>query len=215
MQKQNNEKIKEAWLKILETLLALRNIVSETRVNLKEIPQCLVLAQRLNNQFDFFEKEYEISNDVVSEADFKDRKNKRDIEYQELHKIFNKLSNEDMIKYIIAALEDRVLKYEMYVSGLRLDSRGDVVKMLMLRDEIKMLLDELEIWMGKWGDDKTRDEWEHKNMIWQQVAGYDKIWGEFAKKYKDDLKFLKKERIKHLVMKLDGSDRFEYPWWFI
>ena len=215
MSEKNKNNIKSAWLRILETLLALRNIISETPTNLKEVSSCLVLAQRLNNEFDFFKKEYEIPNDVVSENDFLSRKKEYDIEYQKLHKIFDKTSNEEMVKYILMALKDKVLKYEMYVSSLKVNSKGDMIKMLELRDEIKMLLDELEIWLGKWGGDKTRDEWEHKNKIWQQVAAYDKIWKEFVEKYEDDLEFIEEERIRHLIIEPDGSDRFEFPWWFM
>lgn len=216
MQKQKNkEKIEKSWLVVLETLLALRNIISDAAINFKELPECLILAQKLNNQFDFFEREFIIPNEVVSVADFKSRKGERDVEYKRLYKIFDELRKEEIIKYITLSLKDRIKQYELMVASLATDRKKDIIKMLEIRDEIKFLLDELEIWLDKWGIDKEREEWKNKNKLWQEVAGYDKIWIDFAKEYRDKLNYLDEERINHLIMKPDGSARFDFSWWFV
>lgn len=211
--KSGPDKIKKDWLFILETLLSFENIISDTQTNFKELPQCLVLAQKLSNQFDYFKNKYKIPNEIISTQEFEIKKQERDKFYQKLYIIFDELQIKEIIKFIREAIKDSLIKYEMYANSLDKLQKDEWLEMLDLRDNIKILCDELEIWQGKWKGEQTKEEFDLKDKMMQELLGYDRLLKDYInKKGKDKLTWLNDEAEDRLISKPDGTQRFDF-WW--
>lgn len=207
--------IKSRWDIVLNAINELDIAISEAEVDLKTIPSCLILAQRLNNYFDFIEAEYKIPNKVMSKEEFREKKDKRDALYKKLHEIFDKVTNDEMISYIKTFLDDRVLKYKLFVQNIEKSTKDDIIKTFELRDEIKLLYDELDIWSGRWAERGERIEsCDIRDKFCQEIGGYDVILRKYIIDNKDKFEFLPKEAKKHLILKPDGSKRFDFWWWY-
>jgi hypothetical protein len=207
--------IKRDWLTVLETLLALKNIVRETSINFKEIPGCLILAQKLNNQFDYFEKIHKVPNLVVSKEEFRAKKTERDKIYQALYKIFDEVTLPEITSYIRNELNDNFIKYKMYVTNLKNSDRNDVIEMMQVRDNIKYLYDELEIWSGRWKGEEAAESCNIKEKLCQEILDYDNALTESIKKEdKKKFKYLADEAKSRLILKPEASRRFNFWWWY-
>lgn len=215
-QKTDIDEIKRSWLTVLETILALKNAVGETTINFKEVPKCLILAQKLNNQFDYFEKIYKIPNPVVSVEEFRAKKNERDRLYRALYKIFDEINLAEMTSYIKNELDDNFIKYKMYITNLKNSSKKDVVKMMQIRDNIKYLSDELEIWTGRWKGEEAAETCDVRERFCREILDYDNALTEYVKKEgREKFKYLADEARKNLIVKPDGTRRFNFWWWWI
>lgn len=215
-QKIDIDEIKRDWLTILETILALKNTIDETTINFKEVPKCLILAQKLNNQFDYFEKVYKIPNPVVSAEEFRARKNERDRLYRALYKIFDEITSEEMVLYIKNELNDNLIKYKMYVTNLKNSTKNDVIEMMQIRDNIKYLYDELEIWTGRWKGEEAAEVCDVREKLCQEILDYDNALIEYIKKEdKKNFKYLANEAKRRLILKPNGSRRFNFWWWWV
>lgn len=211
--KSGPDRIKKNWLFILENLLVFRNLVEDAKANFKELSECLVLAQKLSNQFDYFKSKYNIPNKVISEEEFRIKKKERDIIYQNLYKIFDELQIKEIANYIHKAIADNLTKYEIYVNGLADLSKKEWLEMLDIRDNLKILYDELEIWLGKWRGEQAKEEFDLKDKIVQELLGCDNLLKEYFKKAdKKELKWLKEEAEDRLIPKPDGTQRYDF-WW--
>jgi hypothetical protein len=211
--KSGPDKIKKDWLFILENLIAFKNLISDAQTNFEELPECLILAQKLSNQFDYFKAKYNIPNEVVLEAEFIAKKQERDRLYRELYKIFDELQAKKIINYIQKALGDHLIKYEMYISGLQNLPKSEWQEMLSLRDNIKILYDELEIWQGKWQGEQAKERFDLKDKLVQELLGYDNLLKEYFKKMgKEKSSWLKEEAENRLIPEPNGTQRYDF-WW--
>jgi hypothetical protein len=214
MEKQN--KIKKDWDIANATNKFLATNITEAEVDYNAIPEALIQAQKLNNQIDYFEEEYGIPNDVIAEEEFAKFKQERDLQYKKLYVIFDKLSNDDMIGFIKKDLEDRVNEYKIFVQDIEKSSDDYVLKMLKLRDEIKYLYDELDIWTGRWAKREERIETcDITDKFCQEIGGLDVGFRKFILADSERFKFIINERTKELIKKPDGSKRFDFWWWFV
>ena len=205
--------IKRAWLLVLETMLNLKQAIRVASINFSRTPDCLILAQKLNNQFDCFEAMYGIPNALVSSFEFRAKKDERDSLYRALYKIFDKITTEEIVQYIQSALQDSFIKYKMYVNSLKDINREDIIKMLEIRDRVKYLYDELDIWTGRWKGGGAAEACDIKEKLCQQIFDYDSILKDFFRKHRKEFKFITLEAKKRLVPKPDGSRRFNFWWW--
>lgn len=210
--KSGPDKIKKDWLLILENLLSFKNVIDDAMTNFKELPECLVLAQKLSNQFDYFKIKYHIPNEAVLEAEFNAKRKERDILYQKLYKIFDELQINEIVKFIQESLNDNLIKYKMYINGLDSLQKKEWIEMLEIRDNIKLLQDELEIWQGKWKGEGAEESCSLKDKLCQELLSFDNLLRDYYKKNKDKLKWLKDEAEDRLVPKPDGTGRFDF-WW--
>lgn len=209
--------IKRDWLTILESILTFKELVREGKeINYKEIPECLILAQKLSNQFDYFKKIHKVPNLVVSEEEYKARQKERDELYQRLYNIFDELKKEEIVKLIRNALNDHISKYKMYLDSLEKSTEKDIIDMLEIRDRIKLLYDELEIWEGKWKGGGTGEACSLTDKFCQKLLGYDNIYKKFVKAQKKDrFWFLVDEAKKRLIQEPDGTRRLNFWWWYV
>lgn len=214
MEKQN--KIKKDWDIIKATKDFLATSVTEAEVEYKAIPEALIQAQKLNNQIDYFEEEYGVPNEVIDKKEFAELKQERDSQYKKLYVIFDKLSNDDMIGFIKKDLDDRVNEYKIFVQDIEKSSDEYVLKMLKLRDEIKYLYDELDIWTGRWSKREERIETcDITDKFCQEIGGLDVEFRKFILADPKRFEFIKDESKKELIKKPDGSKRFDFWWWFV
>lgn len=215
--KSGPDKIKKDWLFILENLLAFKNQVDDAERNFKELPECLILAQKLSNQMDYFKLKYKIPNEVISEKEFAAKKEERDALYRQLYKIFDELQIKEIVNYIRQAIEDNLIKYKMYVNELAHLSKKEWLEMFELRDNLKILYDELEIWQGKWEGEQAKEKFDLKDKLIQELLGYDNLLKEYLKKAENQekLKWREEEAENRLICRPDGTQRYEFWWWWI
>lgn len=213
---QKVEQAKSDWNIINKTIKRLEVSISEAEIDNKTIPDALILAQQLNNQIDYFEDRYSIPNEIVPGLDFKKIKQKRDSLYKLLYVIFDKLSNDEMIDYVEKSLNSRVAEYKIFVEDIEKSSDQYILKMLELRDEIKYLYDELDIWTGRWSKRGDRIETcDITDKFCQEIGGYDVLLRKFILDNQERFNFLKEEAGNNLIKKPDGSKRFDFWWWNI
>lgn len=211
------DRIKKDWLFVLETLLGLKQAIYEASVEYKLLPKCLIIGQKLNNQFDYFETVHKVPNEAVSENEFKVRKEKRDEHYKELYKIFDEANSDEIISYIKSALKDNLIKYKMYVSNMERNEKKDIIDMMLIRNDIKYLYDELEIWQGRWrGGGRAGEACDIKDRMCQDIMDYDNALNEYVEK--DGIinyMYLMEEARNRLIKTPDDSRRFNFWWWYI
>lgn len=211
--KAGNYKIKKDWLLILEGILALKNMVLDVKENFKELPRCLILAQKISNQFDYFKQKYGIPNEVVPEAEFIAKKKERNGIYQDLYKVFDELRINEIVQFIMTDLQDNLTKYKMYVSGdLASLQKNEWLEALEIRDSIKLLYDELEIWQGRWKGEGAKESCSLRDKLCQELSGYDNLLREHLLKNKEEYAWLNEEAENRLIPKPDGTRRFDF-WW--
>lgn len=210
------KQIKTDWQIIGETKDRLAISIKEAELNYAAIAESLIMAQKLNNQIDFFEEQYGIPNKEISEKLFLQMKNERNGLYQQLYVIFDKISNDEMIGYIKKSLDVRIAEYKIFIQDIASSSNEYVLKMLDSRDEIKYLYDEMDIWTGRWSKREDRIETcDITDKFCQEIGGLDVIFRKYIIENDERFKFINQEAQKRLIKKPDGSKRFDFWWWFI
>jgi hypothetical protein len=214
---QELKQIKKDWLLILETILFLKQNISDALLDYKRLPECLYLGQKLSNEFDYFVKLHGVPNKVVDKKEFTTRKAEASELYKKLYDIFDEITINEIIKYIRVFLDDSFEQYKMYIENMKVNPKKDVIKMMEERNKMDYLYKEMEIWLGKsQGENAKASKVDIHAKQYQDILSYDHLLEEYiGKKGRKNYTYLIEEARQRLVPEPDGSERFDFWWWYI
>ena len=208
--------IKKDWLLIFETIFLLKQNISSANLDYKELPESLYLGQKLSNEFDYFVRLHGIPNKVINKQEFDKRKKEASELYKKFYDVFDKINIDEIVKYIRVYLDDSFEKYKMYIENMDRNSEKDVIEMMMMRNKIEYLYEEMELWLGRWQAGAKATKMDINAKQYQGVLDYDHVLEEIIeKKGRNNYTYLIREARQRLVPEPDGSERFDFWWWQI
>lgn len=199
------------WREIKETEEKLAAATRSARKDISVVDDCLVLAQKLNNQFDYFALTYDLPNEVVDLEGFAEEKLNRNKLYQGLYQVFDFYETEEIVNQLKKTVEEMVPDYQKRLEADWQDNKDSVWKILTYRDRFKLLFDELEIWLNKFKGEE-RGEWRRKDELSGQVISLDQNLYEGLLAVSRE--WLSAGADQEMILKPDGSDRFNFWWWY-
>ncbi len=213
----NQNQIRDDWSYVCSTTEDFEKLLVKVAKDHNYLPGCFFLAQRLNNEFDYFEAAYHptAKTDITINT-FKNYKERRDELYQKFYEILSLLSKKEIVSLINEDLE-RLLKVYQSQQSEKRSIADHMVEHLETRDKIKILYEEMSFWMGRWVQlDVTQKKYQvcqdkyctiiHK--LDEELKNYINQEG------KENFTYLIDEAKKRLILKPDGSTRFDFWWWY-
>ena len=213
----NPSQIREDWSYVCSTADELEKLLVKAAEDNDYISGCFFLAQRLNNEFDYFEVVHHPTAETeISINTFKNYKERRDELYRKFYDILSLLSKKEIVDLINEDLERLLGVYQSQQSEKR-SIADHMVEHLETRDKIKILYEEMSFWMGRW---VQLDVEQKKYQVCQDkyctlIHKLDnKLKAYMNKEGKENIKYLIDEAKKRLILKPDGSTRFDFWWWY-
>lgn len=210
--------IRKDWSYLCQTADELDRYIREAKDNQEMILDCFYLAQTLNNQFDYFESRYKLSyNSEITRSVFENYKKHRDELYHKFYEVLSAIPKKRVVEIINQELGGLLEEYKKRVINLDLEQQK-IFSLLEIRDKIKILYEELQFWFNKWTE---MDESQKKYKVCSdeycsQINKVDDLFNKFIiAQDKTKLGFITKEAKNRLIMKPDGSIRFNYWWWYV
>lgn len=198
---------------IEETYKLFQNKIEEVKDNDQALPDCLFLAEKFENQIEFWKEIHQDKEELSVEwKKIKDLEAKARTEYQQLYPVYDRLSTKETVQLIRDRVQKFVKTYQEKIELIQ-DSKGtELVELLELRDRIKILSDEMEIWLNRF-EEKDREEFEKRDALLLSIKQADnKLRDELVLKA-DEHHDIRDEARQRLIKKPDGSHRFDFWWW--
>lgn len=206
----NSEEIKQDHKEYIEKLFEdLKNKINQTSSDNSKLAEAVISAQLFENKLTCFkEKKYD---------DLEDFANKMAIDsnelYKNLFKVYDRTSDNEIVELLMKSVQIDVKKYIDGLSYIGELSNEKLIEILAVRDRIKVLFDEIELW---------KDRFQERDQI--QFEKHDSLFGEVKAvdgKLRDELIVnnlahaeIYEEAEKRLVKRPDGTQRFNFWWWF-
>ncbi|MBU1167617.1 hypothetical protein KKC60_04390 [Patescibacteria group bacterium] len=203
---------KQAFDKIEETFQDLRGVIAETKRSDSALLECFVLAQVFDNEKRYIREFFPIEANTDEYTRLANLEKAAGEEYKQLFPVYDRLSTQEVVDLIYTELQKIVPEYQK-----RMDYFGDMdldklIETLELRDRIKLLFDELEVWTNRFVR-KDRIELERQDDLFKQITETDT-------KLKDELvvkssthKDIYMEAESRLIRKPNGKKRYDFWWW--
>lgn len=224
------EKITEIQRQWLVIQISLADLELNYIKSLKEedkITNVFILGLTLDNQLEYFKrtqaKEAFPMKELpfITEKSFKEFNTRRKAIYQRFcDEVLSKLKTEKIVEIIKERLEKLEDRYLRHIENLNILDRDGVVEMLGYRDKIKILLDELGYWTNIW--DNREETSPQEQVAWREeylkkIEEHDYELREFIIVEKPEFfrPILQEEAQKHLILKPDGTERFNFWWWYL
>lgn len=219
--------IQRQWLVIQITLADLESNYIKALKEEDKITDCFILGLTLDNQLEYFKriraKEVFPMKELpfITEKSFKEFNDRRKTIYQRFYdEILSKLKTQEIVEIIKKRLEELAMRYLKHIDNLAVLDHEGVVEMLGYRDKIKILSHELGYWLNLWDKKEATSpakevEWHKKHL--EKIKKLDGQYKEFTivKKPEFFKPILKEEAEKHLILKPDGTERFDFWWWHL
>lgn len=195
---------------IQETLSHLEDAIERVDKNNTALPDCFVWAQTLDNQ-----KEYYLA---LFDYEKKNIEKIRELEpkIKELHEklfpVFDRTADSEIIDVLYQSLEILIGMYNEKFNAIGEMTDEQLIDMLTIRDTVKILFDELEVWLDKF---KGKDQvfFEKKSHLFGTLKESDG-------KLRDELvihnKFhtaIHEEASRRLIREPNGIKRYNFWWW--
>jgi len=219
--------IQRDWLVIQLTLADLETNYIKSLKEKEKITDVFILGQTLENQLEYFKriraKEAFPMKELpfITEKSFKEFNDRRKEIYQKFYdEVLSKLRTEEIVKMIKERLEKLVMRYTKHIDNLAVLDHDGIVEMLGYRDKIKILSDELGYWLNLWDKKEATSPAEeikwHKEYL-ERVKEMDSQYREFTIVEKPEFykPILAEEAQKHLILKPNGTPRFDFWWWHL
>lgn len=195
---------------VKNTFENLKGAIKRAEKSNTALPDCFVLAQRFENQKEYAREAHAASADLEKKLSAIEVEAKA--EYAKLYPIYDRLSDAEMIELLYSALSVLIEAYVQKFGNFGEMSDAHVIEILDIRDSIKILFDELEVWIDRF-QDKNQRAFEKDSALFMKLK-------EFDHKLRDELvvntqyhQAVYDEAERRLIKKPTGIERFNFWWW--
>ena len=208
MPTQDQKKVKNHH-ELLQVLFEeLTEKIKSTEEDNSHYPEAVILSQLFENKLDYFKELNSEDHDFAEKL-----ANESNDLYKRLYKVYDRTDDTELIQLLTNTAQELVKKY---VDGLEFIGELDnekLIEVLQIRDKIKVIFDEIELWKDKFTD-KDQIIFERHNQLFASVKATDvKLKDELIVNNREHQSVYQKGK-EILVKPPNGSQRFNFWWWY-
>lgn len=175
------------------------------------LPDTFVLAQTFENQKEYFKEMY--ADDDAQQEQITQLEAQAKEVYEKLYPIYDRTSDFEIIEVIYKALQVLTGLYKDKFDAIGEMTNDVIVEMFEIRDQIKILFDELEVWLDKF-EEKEQLSFEGTSQLFEVLKPYDeKIRNEMIVNNQLHIP-VNNEARRRLIRQQNGVERYNFWWWY-
>jgi DNA repair ATPase RecN len=200
----------EHFIRIQATFSKLIQAVEKAEKSNTALPDCFVLAQTLENQKEYYKELYAENQTQMSQMHELEQEIKKT--YEKLFPIYDRTSDFEIIELLYRSLEILIESYQEKFGVIGEMTNEQIIEMLEVRDKIKILFDELEVWLDKF-EEKEQLSFERKSHIFEKLKQFDKELRNELIVHNQLHVPIYEEAERRLIKEPNGVERFNFWWW--
>lgn len=171
-------------------------------------PEAVIQSQLFENKLDYFKEVYLADKDFAQKLAVDSN-----MLYQKLYKVYDRTSDDELIKLLVDLAKELSKKYIDSLEFIGELNNEKLIEVLHIRDKIKIVFDEIELWKDKFKD-KDQVIFERHSQLFASVKATDeKLRDELIVKNREHQPVYQKAK-ELLVKPPNGSQRFNFWWWY-
>ncbi|MBU1119041.1 hypothetical protein KKH43_04130 [Patescibacteria group bacterium] len=197
-----------------KTLQSVKESIIKVQKDDAKISDCFVSAQTFDNQKRYMRDLYEEDPDPEILKKVDELEQAAQEEYKKMFSVYDRLSDKEVIDDLHMELEKLYEDYAEKMNYIGEVSDDKLIAILEARDRIKIVFDEMEMWLDRFTEADQR-AYERKNELFEKIKKRDdKLQNELVVKSQFHQRIYDTAREK-LIKPPKGSERFNFWWWHI